>query len=947
MLHQIIRTRTRDWCQSDDCTLRWVLDYIRERGALRQPQIEAIETYLFLKSVGENKPLKDLFAEGFFSEELDLDAMNINVAARDLLQRDRAAYALFCYAHQTGATQVKQAIIEQREGLDYKEIINQMFYGVSYPDYLMSLPMGAGKTYLMAALIYLDLYLAEMAPDDKDLAQNFLILIPNAQKSSIGPSLQTINHFDAEWVLPPQDAARIKRNIQFTVLDAARSRRGSMRTKNPNALEVELALRSRLNHIFVVNAEKVILNRLPDGQRPLDKLGYEDQRANELRDRISKLPRLGIFIDEVHHATDSDIKLRQVVNHWCNARDNQITTVLGFSGTPYLTNGDTINVNKEVNFRLGQISNTVYYYSLLEGVRNFLKQPQIRTAEGLKRSDIIRSGVEEFRQQYGTKTYADLGIAKLAIYCPSIPVLEKEVYPLLCNELQIVDHEILRYHRGNKEYRQPQDSDRDFRALDTTLSPHRYILLVGIGREGWDCRSLTGVILAQEGDCRKNMVLQTCCRCLRQVEGEQATARIWLSAGNAKLLKTQLDKQQKTTIEEINNPGRGDDDQVQRHSRMQYLELPEVDFYQLRVRYTKTFTEETANTATKLKGLLKELEEGKLRDYAVIRRGELEDLGGGVQELVRTTGTEPAQFTYWLLQLSKESFATISVDDLENYKKLLDAIFTRMTYKHEGSLVWNDVYHRVDIHSRIRLCFRRRRRLETKSETVPVQANLLRIENLKPVKKDDRIFPSRVEQIKQILKLDATNETGAQVEAKNIKVRKILQEQGIDPSSSSTMLTTPLAVRHKESTLHYLPYHFAQSELEKDFLKEVLGWQTFHDQKLEIYYNGARGLTHFGIDCYAKDNGNWRSIGRYTTDFLIIKRKNKKIHKMMMVETKGTGYATAFAERRDYMKNEFVPRNNAKFKYNRFDFVYLQDNVTMSENMHRLDQHLRRFFIEP
>ena len=188
MLHQIIRTRTRDWCQSDDCTLRRVLDYIRERGALRQPQIEAIETYLFLKTIGENKPLKDLFAEGFFSEELDLDAMNINVAARDLLQRDKAAYALFYYAHQTGATQVKQAIIEQREELDYKEIINQMFYGVSYPDYLMSLPMGAGKTYLMAALIYLDLYLAEMAPDDKDLAQNFLILIPNAQNPQSAPA---------------------------------------------------------------------------------------------------------------------------------------------------------------------------------------------------------------------------------------------------------------------------------------------------------------------------------------------------------------------------------------------------------------------------------------------------------------------------------------------------------------------------------------------------------------------------------------------------------------------------------------------------------------------------------------------------------------------------------------------------------------------------------------
>ena len=36
-----------------------------------------------------------------------------------------------------------------------------MFYNVSYADYLISLPMGAGKTYLMAAFIYLDLYFAQ------------------------------------------------------------------------------------------------------------------------------------------------------------------------------------------------------------------------------------------------------------------------------------------------------------------------------------------------------------------------------------------------------------------------------------------------------------------------------------------------------------------------------------------------------------------------------------------------------------------------------------------------------------------------------------------------------------------------------------------------------------------------------------------------------------------
>jgi hypothetical protein len=39
------------------------------------------------------------------------------------------------------------------------------------------------------------------------------------------------------------------------------------------------------------------------------------------------------------------------------------------------------------------------------------------------------------------------------------------------------------------------------------ISKKRYILLVQVGKEGWDCPSLTGVILSQKGDSPQNMVL--------------------------------------------------------------------------------------------------------------------------------------------------------------------------------------------------------------------------------------------------------------------------------------------------------------------------------------------------------------------------------------------------------------------------------------------------------
>ncbi len=94
----------------------------------------------------------------------------------------------------------------------------------------------------------------------------------------------------------------------------------------------------------------------------------------------------------------------------------------------------------------------------------------------------------------------------------TIARLEEEIYPMLVGELGIPPDRILRYHQGNKTHRVPPDAAADFALLDDPVSRRQIVLLVQIGKEGWDCRSLTGVILSQEGDCPRNMVLQTSCR---------------------------------------------------------------------------------------------------------------------------------------------------------------------------------------------------------------------------------------------------------------------------------------------------------------------------------------------------------------------------------------------------------------------------------------------------
>ena len=182
--------------------------------------------------------------------------------------------------------------------------------------------MGAGKTYLMAAFIYLDLYFAMNEPQAPAFAHNFIIFAPSGLKSSVVPSLKTIQKFDPAWVIPEPSASAIKRMLSFEVLDQNKTANKSNKTKNPNVQKI--ANHQPLSELFglvaVTNAEKVILDRIQekDGQISWfdESNDDKDRQANELRNLIGKLPALSIFIDEVHHAVSDEIKLRAVVNHW-------------------------------------------------------------------------------------------------------------------------------------------------------------------------------------------------------------------------------------------------------------------------------------------------------------------------------------------------------------------------------------------------------------------------------------------------------------------------------------------------------------------------------------------------------------------------------------------------------------------------------------------------------
>jgi hypothetical protein len=681
----------------------------------------------------------------------------------------------------------------------------------------------------------------------------------------------------------------------------------------------------------------------------------ERDTTNDLKRLFGQIPNLSILIDEVHHAATDDIKLRQAVNYW--HEKGNITTVLGFSGTPYLPGAETIKTGSYA-FKFSQITNTVYYYPLITAIRKFLKTPTIKTGYNLDRFGIIKQGIESFDSLYKTKVYDNGAIAKLAIYCSSIAVLEEQVYPFLVGELKIAPTEILKYHGGNTDYPLPKENEKEFRSLDYPISKKRYILLVQIGKEGWDCRSLTGVILSQKGDSPQTMVLQTSCRCLRQVDKEKdETALIWLNKDNAETLEKQLKLEQNSSIDEINNAKRaGGPGMVQRYSRIEYLQLPLVEFYQMKINYQSINEEQTANTRIKLKSL-----SDKLTDYkksVIIRTGDIANLDTGNIDTINESGIDFANYSQWLFEIARQSFGLIKKALLEEFNTDIKKIFDAIVYENNGQLFFNDQYDRYLIESQIRIAFSIKRRLETESEVVPKEAELLIAGKLGPAEKNEMLYPDEADTTK-ILSLDNSNDSVdvdfSEVEKAYQLAKEALEGQGIghmmpDYDSFKANKEYSLPVKSKNHSFHYLPYNFGgsgSSRLEMDTFKTALQLADFKTKGLEIYYNGERGLSEFVIDCYARENVYWKNIGKYTTDFLVIKRSaENKIHKVLLVETKGGLYAAdqVFQKKKAYIENDFLRLNQEKFGYKRFDFLYLQESEDAPAGIAKLGQKLNQFF---
>ncbi len=967
MFYQLIQNKRDLWFQSPDCTVRDLVDYIYQRGMMRDAQIDAIKTYLYLKIACQGQPLWKLFAEGKFNVT-DVDAEEINVEARDTMMQNPAALALYQYSRQKDrngtqiAPELEQFIRQHAREIDYEQVLKDIFYGVTYSDYLFSLPMGAGKTYLMAAFIYIDLYFAQNEPMNPIWAHNFLILAPSGLKSSIIPSLRSIQNFDVSWLFPEATVASLKRLVKFEVLDELKSAKNSNLVKNPNARKINQYLQdgAMMGLVAVTNAEKVILDRWEENDEKVKNAFSDDELrqltiANELRHTIGKIPSLSIFIDEVHHASDGEIKLRQVVTQWATA-NKSFCNVLGFSGTPYVEKAEKVTLGGSFDIKNTNITNVVYYYPLIEGIDNFLKRPEVKLADN-DMLTIVNNGVHEFLDKYKDTVYADGTCAKLAVYCGQIPALEEEIYPLvseIVTEYGLNPAEvILKRHKGSsskkvgvKKYPEPEGSEAAFTMLDSSSSKVRIILLVQIGKEGWDCKSLTGVILPHEGACHKNMVLQTSCRCLRQViRGEREKALIWMNKWNADKLNRELKQQQNITLQEFGNKPETELKHIERHSRMDKMQVPPIDFYQLKVEYEIQIVEEQPDTTERFTDL-------DLLKKADASMATVQDLTGKIvdyQQLLQEEG-ECLSYHWWLEKIVEESFETLSIENILQYDLQLHSIFEAITKPMvggDGERRMEDAkYDHQQIRASIRKVFVPKRDYTIVDEVVPETASILSVERPKPldVLDDSRFYPSQ-ETMDNILAWDANPEKG-DIPQEVYDVVEKMRKMGMVEEAQTLLKFKNIGVdTHPErnQTYHYLPYRF-DSNLEKEYFVQGL-IPMMKAKQLEYYFNGDETLTEFKIRCYRKVGKHWEYDGLYYPDFLVLSRDAEgKIDRVCIIETKGEGYAAKFKERKDFMEKVFVPQNNQAFRRERFHYLYLKDTDSFEKRMVNTMKMINEFF---
>ncbi len=173
------------------------LDFNEEKRFLRQPQMEALEIYVFLKEYLDNQNLTQIF-DDFYHKKGSFEG-------RQEISFDDQQSVLFDELNQS----------------NYKQVLKEMKATSSfYPNYIYALTMGTGKTILMATCIFYEFLLANKFPKDKKYCHNVLVFAPD---KTVLQSLKEIVTFDKSLVVPPEYVNWLNSNLKIHFLDDSAS----------------------------------------------------------------------------------------------------------------------------------------------------------------------------------------------------------------------------------------------------------------------------------------------------------------------------------------------------------------------------------------------------------------------------------------------------------------------------------------------------------------------------------------------------------------------------------------------------------------------------------------------------------------------------------------------------------------------------------------------------
>lgn len=488
---------------------------------LRPPQMEALETYWYIRVVCGTPRMLDLYKTVFHLKKDRLEALGIfRDAIKDfLIENDEdELYAKILADPEFVAEHDLEALRET--------------IALDYPSYILALAMGAGKTALIGAIIATEFAMALEYPDGPFM-QNALVFAPGL---TILGALRELATLPYDAILPPR----------FHKFFAATVKLIFTRDGEPDIP----VIRGDTFNVIVTNTEKIRITKETIRKGDLKALfnpAQEDEAKSEVANRrlqtIASLPHLGVFSDEAHHTfgrnmADDLKRVRQTIDYLHRTSPN-LVAVVNTTGTPYLNRQPLCDV--------------VFWYGLSAGIRDGILKAvtdRIHSYEFDDQSvdDFVTTILADFFTKYRDVRLPNGSAAKIALYFPQVEDL-LELRPAVEAWLQknnLGADLVLANHSKS-----PEADVKAFDRLNDPAAQHRVILLVNKGTEGWNCPSLFACALARKLKTSNNFVLQAASRCLRQIPGNPHAASIYLSRENEKTLERELEETYGETVRDL------------------------------------------------------------------------------------------------------------------------------------------------------------------------------------------------------------------------------------------------------------------------------------------------------------------------------------------------------------------------------------------------------------